>query len=171
VAVGLAAARLKNPPAGVSGWIWTPLLVMMSLLPDVDVIAFPFGIPYEASFGHRGAAHSIAFAAAVAVLLGAAARRCRVSAMAVAASAGLVVASHGLLDTMTDGGRGIALLWPLTEQRYFAPWRPIPVAPIGARILSPAGLRLMAHEAALFAPVWLLAAWPRRKPVGHHGIE
>ena len=27
-----------------------------------------------------------------------------------------VVASHGLLDTLTDGGRGVALLWPFDER-------------------------------------------------------
>jgi membrane-bound metal-dependent hydrolase YbcI (DUF457 family) len=31
----------------------------LSLAPDLDVIAFRFGIPYSAPFGHRGAAHSI----------------------------------------------------------------------------------------------------------------
>ena len=31
----------------------------LSLAPDLDVIAFRFGIPYAAPFGHRGAAHSI----------------------------------------------------------------------------------------------------------------
>ena len=67
-----------------------------------------------------------------------------------------------MLDTLTDGGLGIALLWPFSNERYFAPWRPLPVAPIGLRILSPHGLRLMLVEALLFLPVWLVAAWPRR---------
>ena len=54
--------------------------------------------------------------------------------------------------------------WTLiSDQRFFAPWQPIPVAPIGARIVSRAGLQLMALEALLFAPVWIVAAWPRRK--------
>jgi hypothetical protein len=34
----------------------------LSLAPDLDVIAFRFGIPYAAPFGHRGAAHSISVA-------------------------------------------------------------------------------------------------------------
>jgi inner membrane protein len=151
--------------------VWTPLLVVLSFLPDADVIAFRFGIPYGATFGHRGAFHSIAFAGLVAVLLAAAAVWCRASPVALAITGGLVVASHGLLDTLTDGGRGIALFWPLSAERYFAPWRPIPVAPIGVRTLSRSGLTLMAYEILLFAPVWLLAAWPRRASGPTEGSE
>src|SRR5688572_10480141 len=40
-------------------------------------------------------------------------------------------ASHGLLDAMTDGGRGIAFFSPFSNHRYFLPWRPIRVSPIG----------------------------------------
>jgi inner membrane protein len=36
--------------------------MIASILPDADVIAFYFGIPYENSWGHRGWTHSIAFA-------------------------------------------------------------------------------------------------------------
>lgn len=39
--------------------------------------------------------------------------------------------SHGLLDAMTDGGRGIAFFSPFSNHRYFLPWRPIRVSPIG----------------------------------------
>jgi inner membrane protein len=144
----------------VSPFAWTGGLVVLSFLPDADVIGFAFGIPYGAPLGHRGAMHSPAFATAVALVLAAVAfgRGRPVAAWAVAG--GLVLATHGFLDTLTDGGHGVALLWPFSPERYFAPWRPIPVAPIGPRIFSPEGLRLMAHEAVLFLPVWLVAAWP-----------
>lgn len=158
VAVGLAAARLTDTPRGLARWAWALLLVSLSLLPDLDVIAFRLGIPYGAPFGHRGAIHSVAFA----LLVGASALILKLSPIRVAVVSALVVASHGLLDTLTDGGKGIALLWPFSNQRYFAPWRPIPVAPIGSRLFSPAGLRLMAHEAILFFPLFLIAVWPRR---------
>src|SRR5215468_1372822 len=36
--------------------------VVGSILPDFDVIAFRFGIPYEDQFGHRGFSHSFFFA-------------------------------------------------------------------------------------------------------------
>ena len=73
-----------------------------------------------------------------------------------------VAVSHGLLDTLTDGGLGIALLWPISNARYFAPWTPIPVAPIGPRMLSGHGLRVMMTEALQFSPLLIWAAWPRR---------
>ena len=53
-----------------------------------------------------------------------------------ALAAPALLASHALLDTLTDGGLGAALLWPFNFTRYFAPWRPIPVAPIGLDFLS-----------------------------------
>jgi inner membrane protein len=167
VAVGLAAAQLKQTPDGIRPWSWMLLLVALSLLPDVDVIAFALGIPYGAPFGHRGAFHSLAFALTMGLLLWAWATWRKVPALAIAVAGCLVVASHGLLDTLTDGGKGIALLWPLSNHRYFAPWRPIPVAPIGARLFSTAGIRLMLYEVLLFLPVFLVAAWPRRPAITH----
>lgn len=139
------------------------LLVTLSFLPDADALSFRLGIPYGAPFGHRGAFHSLAFAAFVAAVIAGVCSRLKLPAGRVALTGGAVVATHGLLDTLTDGGRGIALLWPFTHERYFAPWRPFAVAPIGLRILSPDGLALMAHEAVWFLPLWLLAAWPTPK--------
>jgi inner membrane protein len=40
-------------------WVWTAACAM---LPDADVIAFSFGIPYDAMLGHRGLTHSLFFA-------------------------------------------------------------------------------------------------------------
>jgi inner membrane protein len=162
VAVGLAAARLKKTPDGFMTSSWASLLVVLSLLPDVDVVAFLLGIPYGAPFGHRGAIHSLAFALLVGIVVWAGALWLRLPALPVAVTGSLVVASHGLLDTLTDGGKGIALFWPFTNERYFAPWRPIPVAPIGSRLFAPYGISLMAYEALLFLPAFLIAAWPRR---------
>src|SRR5262249_19555037 len=71
-----------------------------------------------------------------------------------------VLASHGLLDTLTDGGLGVALLWPFELTRFFAPWRPIPVAPIGFAFLSPYGLVVSLTELVLFAPLWLYGLRP-----------
>jgi inner membrane protein len=157
IAVGLTAARLRGGGA-VRGLGWSAL----SMLPDLDVIAFWLGIPYGAPFGHRGATHSLVFAAAagiIAVLIARAPDRRRVGLLAFA-----VVASHGLLDALTDGGRGVALLWPFSAERHFAPIRPIPVAPIGAGIFSPRGYYVMAVEAIAFSPLLIYALWPRGRP-------
>jgi inner membrane protein len=42
--------------------------VIASILPDLDVIGFALGIPYESQWGHRGFTHSIAFSLAFAAL-------------------------------------------------------------------------------------------------------
>jgi inner membrane protein len=41
------------------------LSLLCSLLPDVDVVGFAMGIPYEHLLGHRGLTHSLSFAVAV----------------------------------------------------------------------------------------------------------
>src|SRR5262245_29529391 len=149
LAVGLAGARIRDAPTSVRTWTWVVLLITLSYLPDIDVLAFRFGVPYEAPFGHRGAFHSLAFAALCTA---------SVAVLPVAITGGLVVVSHGMLDAFTDGGLGIAILWPFSNSRFFAPWRPIPVAPIGWRIFSRHGLAIMGHEALLFLPLFIVAA-------------
>jgi inner membrane protein len=72
------------------------------------------------------------------------------------------VGSHGVLDAMTTGGLGAALMWPFTTARYFLPWRPIPVAPIGVGMLSARGVYVVGVELLLFLPFWGYALWPRR---------
>jgi inner membrane protein len=137
------------------------LFSALSLLPDADVIGMHFGVPYGAPSGHRGATHSLVAALLVALVVAWLARRERTAKVFVFVL--LVVASHGCLDAMTDGGRGVAFLWPFTDARSFFPWRPIPVAPIGVRLLSARGLHAVLFEIAAFAPFWLYAIWPRRR--------
>lgn len=43
--------------------------LLASVLPDADVLAFSFGIPYEHPLGHRGFTHSILFALLFAPLI------------------------------------------------------------------------------------------------------
>jgi len=167
VAVGMAAGRLWSMRSDRQGATAARAMVAfsaLSLAPDLDVIAFRFGIPYSAPFGHRGAAHSIFVALVLA----------SIAAYATPLTAGgwtrsrlwllcaIVAVSHGMLDTLTDGGLGIALLWPFSNRRYFAPWTPVPVAPIGARMFTPRGVRVVMIEALQFAPLLLWSLWPRR---------
>src|SRR5438552_1734205 len=42
--------------------------VAASILPDVDVLAFPLGVQYGSAFGHRGFTHSLVFALAAALV-------------------------------------------------------------------------------------------------------
>ena len=139
------------------------VLAGLALLADVDVLAFSFGIPYSAPFGHRGATHSLAFAALFAAPAAYALARGGVCSLRRAFIVALAVAlSHPVLDAMTDGGLGVALLWPLSTARFFAPWRPLPVAPIGARMLSARGLHVLLVEAAWSLPFLVWTFWPRR---------
>lgn len=158
VAVGLATGRLHRRRLALS----MVTMGVLSMLPDADVIGFAFGVPYHATWGHRGAFHSLA----VAVLIGLAAalltRRLGIGYLRAAVLAVATVASHGLLDAMTDGGLGVALLWPFTAERYFFPWRPIPVAPIGIRFVSERGLRILLVEGLGFSPLVVWALWKRR---------
>lgn len=145
-----------NPAKAKRAWLVLPALAM---LPDADVVAFAFGIPYASEFGHRGASHALLTGAIVGGLVGYAFLRTRLGALLAA----VAMVSHGLFDTLTTGGEGIALLWPFTNERFFAPWRPIPVAPIGLGFLSARGLYCAAVELALFAPFLVLALVMRRR--------
>jgi inner membrane protein len=60
-----------------------------------------------------------------------------------------------LLDALTNGGRGIAFFSPLTNERYFFPWRPIQVSPIGAGFFTARGLRVLVSESVW---IWLPSA-------------
>lgn len=126
--------------------------VIAAILPDADVIGFRLGIAYGAEFGHRGASHSAAAAVLLGLLAWAAAARLKappaVAFLFVAASA----ASHGLTDMLTNGGRGVALWWPLSDVRLFWPARPVEVAPFGLRALTDGSLgHLLASEG-----LWLI---------------
>jgi inner membrane protein len=160
IAVGMAAARVSagRRPSWPAMAAWAAL----SMLPDADVIGFTLGVPYSAPFGHRGATHSLAAALAGGIACGLAARWLERPALRTGIIATAVLASHGLLDTLTDGGLGAALFWPFDLTRYFAPWQPIPVAPIGLDFLSSYGLIVSLTELALFSPllVWALRAHP-----------
>jgi inner membrane protein len=165
VAVGLAARRWYERDQVPR---WSPLTSMVvwsaiSLLPDADVYGFRIGVPYEAPWGHRGATHSLMFAVGMGLLAWLVARAGKLPAFRTGLLVGAVVASHGLLDTLTDGGLGCALLWPFSNQRFFAPWTPLPVAPIGRGFISMEGLRVAATELVVFSIPFLYGLWPRRK--------
>lgn len=39
--------------------------------------------------------------------------------------------SHAVLDALTDGGLGVMMFYPFSESRFFFPWQPLRVSPIG----------------------------------------
>ena len=163
VAVGMALGRryAGERPARL-GWAFAGMSAL-ALLPDADVVAFRLGIPYAAPWGHRGASHSLVFAALLAVGLALAVRAGGGRGARAGLFAFLALGSHGLLDTLTDGGLGAALLWPFSDVRLFSPVRPLPVAPIARGMLSTRGAYVLAVEALLFLPAFAYALWPRRR--------
>ena len=125
--------------------LWTG--VAGSILPDLDVIAFRFGIPYSAEFGHRGFSHSLLFAALFAVTVTCAVRTFRAHWVGSFLFLLLATASHGLLDSLTNGGLGIAFFWPWSAERFFAPVQVIEVSPLGiSRFLGWRGIAVLASE-------------------------
>lgn len=139
------------------------------MLPDADGIAFVLGIPYGSMLGHRGITHSIAFSVLIGLIAGMIASvktREQFSRPVLVLYFTLVTLSHPLLDALTNGGRGVALLAPLSGARYFFPWRPIEVSPIGFRFFSERGLDVIASEIVwlwLPALIFWLAIWLYRK--------
>ncbi|HVZ81151.1 MAG TPA: metal-dependent hydrolase [bacterium] len=109
-------------------------LALTAALPDLDVVSFHLGIPYESPWGHRGFTHSLVFAAFLGwltlELLRLGEKRFSRNWWMLWACFFLATASHGLLDAMTNGGMGIAFFWPFRNARYFLPWRPILVSPV-----------------------------------------
>jgi inner membrane protein len=163
IAVGLAMGRAysRDPQIARRAAIG---LTLVSLWPDVDAVGFALGVGYGESLGHRGATHSLVVALAVGLAGYVFAERRGLPARRTAAFVTLVAMSHALLDTMTyGGGLGCALLWPLSDARFWSPVRFIPIAPIGARLISSRGLWVMLSEVVIFLPFWLFALWPRRK--------
>ncbi|WP_367381383.1 metal-dependent hydrolase [Stenotrophomonas cyclobalanopsidis] len=176
LALWCAADRGRIPPrllaAGVIG----------AMLPDADVLAFALHIPYADAFGHRGASHSLLFAGVLAALAAVLAffgsrrpwsavlRQPRLASTTSTVQAAVFVfvcaASHPLLDAMTSGGLGVALAWPWSEHRFFAPWRPIRVSPFAPQFFSARGVATLLSELRW---VWLplataVVAWKLIQP-------
>ena len=138
--------------------------------PDLDVLGLALGVPYGSPLGHRGLFHSVPFAAVFAAAVAALAfPRARPGFSRIRAwlYLFLATASHGVLDAFTDGGGGVALLSPFDERRFFAPFRPIAVSPIGVgAFFSARGIAVIESELLwIWLPFALLgfALWRRTR--------
>lgn len=123
------------------------LAMLFAVLPDVDALGLWLGIPYDHLFGHRGFAHSLPFAVALAgtgTLLAPALGAGPMTAFGVLL---ISAVSHGLIDAMTNGGLGIGFFSPFSPRRYFLPWRVIEVSPLHPLALfTRQGLRVLRSE-------------------------
>lgn len=142
-------------------WI---VATVCAVLPDADVIGFALGIRYGDVPGHRGLSHSILVAVLVGWLVVWVFFREPVAGVRKSALVFfffVATISHGCLDALTNGGLGVAFFAPLENTRYFFPWRPIEVSPIGAQFFSERGMTVLLSELRW---VWLpslvtLTAW------------
>ena len=133
------------------------LSILCSIIPDADVIGYLwFYVPYQSFFGHRGFFHSPFFAMLFGLFI------VFVFYGNVAAFSKrwwqyvlyffILTTSHGILDALTNGGQGIALLSPFTNHRYFFPWTPLEVSPIHVEaFISRRGLTVLKNE---FLWIW-----------------
>jgi inner membrane protein len=121
-----------------------------SIVPDLDVLGFRFGIHYGDFWGHRGFTHSLLCAVLLAVLVSILVFRRlppSTSLLWILSYLFLATGSHGFLDAMTDGGLGVAFFSPFNNDRYFLPWRPIRVSPIGVgQFFTERGLDVLRSE-------------------------
>ncbi|WP_024770439.1 metal-dependent hydrolase [Aquimarina macrocephali] len=128
-------------------WI---LGIICSILPDADVIGFKFGITYESFWGHRGFSHSLFFALLLGVIVTFifySKKTFTKTGAALILYFTICTAFHGVLDAMTTGGLGIAFFSPFDTTRYFFPWRPIQVSPIGlSNFFSIWGIKVLLSE-------------------------
>ena len=151
IALGKAYAQHRMP------WHFWVLSITCAVVPDADVLGFTLGVSYSSPWGHRGLSHSLCFAFALSLGVVSLAFRQYVPGSRLWWSYVLyffvVTASHGVLDAMTDGGRGIAFFAPFDTTRYFFPWRPVRVSPISiGAFFSARGLYILGTEVVC---IWL----------------
>jgi inner membrane protein len=164
VAVGLLAGRLHRGCPGQPRSKATLLaFALLALLPDADVVMVAMGTMDAGAAGHRGASHSLALALAVGLLCALATRRLGWPVWRTAVLATIAVASHAALDFLGHGGKGLPLLWPLSEARFHSPLRIFPDAPRGLALVTSAGLVSMIIELVVFLPVIVYALWPHMR--------
>jgi inner membrane protein len=149
--------------------------VIASIVPDLDVVAFRMGIAYDHAAGHRGLSHSAVFAILMGFLAASVCKRLGVKAMVAFLFVAISGLSHGLLDMLTNGGLGVALAWPFSEERYFFASQVIEVSPIGVRrFLSARGIDVLRSEviwvwcpaAVMAIGLWLARPRLRNRTVG-----
>lgn len=125
---------------------WLLLAAIFStILPDFDIITFKFGIPYEHPLGHRGFSHSVLFSIIWAlILMFTLGRKNKLIWFIVIF---LSTISHGILDAMTSGGRGVGFFIPFNNDRFLFTFREIIVSPLGIqKFFSTWGLRVILSE-------------------------
>jgi inner membrane protein len=137
------ALAIAFGPKRIAGPVFACGLVL-SMAPDADVVGFKLGVQYADTWGHRGATHSVFFAGIIAAILTPLLKPKTIILPFL--FLWISMASHGMLDALTNGGLGPALLWPFDNARIFAPFTPVAVSPFGIDIFNARGLRILTSE-------------------------
>ena len=153
LAVAVAVAKRPVP--------WTLLVVTMfaAAAPDVDgIFKHLVHLPSNSIYGHRGAAHSLFVALAAGCVAALFHKKLGVRPLTAGVLVGAAMASHGLLDMMTDSGLPVAYLWPVSSARLSADWRWIHSIPVHMHnLVSSASVRLLSDLKQLIFPAFAAA--------------
>lgn len=132
---------------GVVSWRLCAVGVAASVLPDLDVLTIHLGIARGAVLGHRGFSHSILFAMLIAAVCASFFRSPDSKFLRSFWFLFISTVSHAVLDAFTTGGLGVALFWPWSAERFFAPIRFIEAAPLSlSRFISQRGPTVLLSE-------------------------
>jgi inner membrane protein len=125
VAVTVAAA-LRPRPTPRRLWL---VAAACAVVPDLDAIGWPFGLPAIAWLGgHRALTHSLLFAAGLGALVGAIYTRApewRGSRLRLCGILAIATATHGILDALTTYGAGVTFFAPFWWMRFKFGWEPL----------------------------------------------
>jgi inner membrane protein len=142
-AIALPAMQSRALRPVLARWAMPVTAGLWAAAPDLDTwLMLGFGIPRGSLFSHRGFFHSpfflIALTAAMAATI--AWKHGRRTMVWLALMWAVSAVTHPLLDMLTNGGSGVMLLFPFSQERLFFPWRPIHVSPLSiARFFDRAG--------------------------------
>ena len=131
-----ASLSIALAPDGAPARYW-PVALVAAVLPDADSLLHYYRVSHSYALSHRGFFHSPFVGLIVSFLL------MLLFFRGEALFPGrwfryfwvffLVWTSHGILDALTNGGRGVAFFSPFSSKRYFFPWTPIQVSPMSVR--------------------------------------
>ena len=129
---------------------WLVFAVLLANLPDLDFV--PQLLLGERF--HHGPTHSILFGFAIVTAIWVLAtlfvRKYRGAAAALAL---MLYASHLVLDLLSQGGRGMQLLWPFSTQYFQSPLRIFPAVHHSLGLIDISHLQFIAFELAYSALV------------------
>lgn len=166
-----ATTLTKTFPRSVQGIKIILLAIFCAVIPDADVLMFKLGFSYDHWLGHRGFFHSIFFSVMLGFLVSFIFFKRTDIRLLLALLFSFAAISHGCLDALTNGGRGVAFFAPFDHTRYFFPWRPIQVSPIGvSRFFSEWGLIVLKSE-AIFIGIPCLIIWILARTINNFSGE